>query len=835
MTQFTSSNARVSMRRESRQMDSGKLIRQERLASLGDALLSMIFALLFSVSWSVLIMNQIGATFQLLPLILTQAFVMLLWWLAFRYPVPALVLTGGAAVVVGLSVLLKTLRPGSFLQPVYDFSYRAFEQLRDSALWSFAVTQGELTQPAYYVLVLSILAASVGFLIVWKKPLPFLLLAILLFPYFGAAPASAQEPINIIMLLIGLFVVAVVFSRYSRLNINRRHPFSVPPLITIAILLLASYALHTVLPQNFLKEPRLADTMRQQQKRWGAPETVNYFEFSLRDAGYYPMNQNLGGPLELMHDPFMNVSGPAQSIYLRGAISDEYTGHAWVGQIMDPNYIFDNVARHGKQAEVFGYPQSMRGGEEWLDKLFTGANIEIQPLQVPIQVIFNGGRPQMIDSGEVEEEQIYYFNDGGQIYSGKEIPHTGYEVEGYISRSLSVSEKHSILRSGIEQGAFSLTPIIVTPGYRDALMAHDPALFDLVYGERGNSPQDLLNQLFALQRHLSSNYTYETNVSYPDPNQDFLNWFLQEKTGYCTYFGTAMTLLAREMGLNARYVEGFIVPAVEDYEGMGRVERTVLGDSAHAWTEVYFDGLGWIPFDATPADALSAIRNEQNEQDPEPSQPQETNQPTNPPTTTAEETTTEMTRETTQPKDESPVTTPPPPPDKPESESEPQNENRPPLSPAQKLLLMIIGIILLILLLLALFLLNRHKLWKRRHSKERLMALCMGDQQTAVSAIWEDLKQLYKLKSGKGFAVNQTFLRRFATLDKEFFEHREETGNLAFRSMETLLYAEQPLTVEQWEPVLDYYEQVELSLKESIPRMKWRWNRWLFPGKSGHF
>lgn len=833
MTQRHLRDTRVSMLRGSTL--NGEGLHSGRMALLSDALLSAVFALIFSLSWSVLILHQIGANYSPAYLLLIQFLTIVLWWLSFRFPLPALTLAGGAAVSAGASVLLNAVRPGTFMQVVYNIAFQIFEQIRDSVLWSFAATQGGRAQPEHYTLFLSVLAATAAFLIVWKKPLPFLLLAVLLFPYFGASPESAKDPLNVLMLLTGLMVTAVVFSRYSRLNLGRRHPFSFPPLATIALLLAASFGLQSVLPQNILREPRLAEIMRQQQKRWGAPETVNYFEFSLRDAGYYPLTQDLGGPLELKHEPFMNVTGPARSMYLRGAVSDEYTGHAWIGQTMDPNYIFDNEARHGKQAEVFGYPRSLRGGEEWLDQLFTRAVLNIEPLQIPIQVIFNGGRPQRIESDEPEEEQIYYYNDGGQIYSGKEIPLSGYRVEGYIPRALPEETRQNILRNGVEQGVFTLRQRTVSPAYREALMAHDPQLFDIVYGERGSSSRDLLEGLFALRNYLATHYTYETNVSYPDPGQDFLNWFLREKSGYCVYFGTAMTLLAREMGLQARYVEGFIVPAVEDPAGSGNVARTVLSDSAHAWTEIYVEGLGWIPMDATPAEAQGAIRNERQEEENDEKDPAETQEvsATTPPTTA----------ETAAP----PPTTPPTEPSAASaqpsslpSQSEPSNpqannQKHAPMSPAVKLLLILLALLLLLILLVVLFLRSREKLWRRRHERERLIPLCLSDPRAAMTAIWEDLKHLYSLKGEHEFASNQTLLRRFGIMDKAVFGRRTEIGNRAFQAMEMLLYAERPLTLQQWEPILAYYEQVELRVKESMPKMKWRWYRWLFPGKSGRF
>jgi hypothetical protein len=55
-------------------------------------------------------------------------------------------------------------------------------------------------------------------------------------------------------------------------------------------------------------------------------------------------------------------------------------------------------------------------------------------------------------------------------------------------------------------------------------------------------------------------------------------------------------VLARSLGLPARYVEGFLADPGE----AGSV--TLSGANAHAWTEIYIQGLGWVTFDPTAGD-----------------------------------------------------------------------------------------------------------------------------------------------------------------------------------------------------------------------------------------
>lgn len=107
-----------------------------------------------------------------------------------------------------------------------------------------------------------------------------------------------------------------------------------------------------------------------------------------------------------------------------------------------------------------------------------------------------------------------------------------------------------------------------------------------------------LEKLWRIEEELSS-YTYtRTPGELSDSvrnGSSFLDYFLLEKKeGYCTHFATAFVLLARAEGIPARYVQGFCVPM------KGKKEAVVTSDMAHAWPEVYLEGIGWIPFEPTP-------------------------------------------------------------------------------------------------------------------------------------------------------------------------------------------------------------------------------------------
>jgi transglutaminase-like putative cysteine protease len=105
------------------------------------------------------------------------------------------------------------------------------------------------------------------------------------------------------------------------------------------------------------------------------------------------------------------------------------------------------------------------------------------------------------------------------------------------------------------------------------------------------TPYDVVARL---ERFLRRNYVYDESVPLERfPLQAFL---FKNRRGYCQQFSGAMTLMLRMDGIPARVAAGF-KPGVYDPATQRWRVRAL---DAHAWVEVYFAGIGWVPFDPTP-------------------------------------------------------------------------------------------------------------------------------------------------------------------------------------------------------------------------------------------
>ncbi|MBT2530789.1 transglutaminase domain-containing protein [Arthrobacter sp. ISL-48] len=115
----------------------------------------------------------------------------------------------------------------------------------------------------------------------------------------------------------------------------------------------------------------------------------------------------------------------------------------------------------------------------------------------------------------------------------------------------------------------------------------------------------------AIQRYLRSaefSYSLQSPVQggYDGNGLSVLADFLTQKSGYCIHYASAMAVMARLEGIPSRiavgYAPGRLTGATVTVAGQGALkEFEVDARDAHAWPELYFQGLGWVPFEPTPS------------------------------------------------------------------------------------------------------------------------------------------------------------------------------------------------------------------------------------------
>lgn len=310
--------------------------------------------------------------------------------------------------------------------------------------------------------------------------------------------------------------------------------------------------------------------------------TEERYEFTINEKGYNygalvadRAVVRLGGPATPNPDPVMRVTADAPML-LRGSIKSVYTGNSWEDNQEKSRYLYFNPTRRATRSAVFGSALKSDG--------FDRADAEITMLAEGTSTLFV---PAHMTDFSMNLKNAVYYNTIGEMFLTRRVE-TG---DTYSVTAMQPADAAALIRAcaaaeGADDSAYSeaLAEYTALP---DSI---DSRVYALAMQLTQNDSNPAA-KAYAIQNYLAENYSYELNVGYPDPDQDFVTYFLfEEKQGYCSYFASAMAVLCRISGLPARYVEGYSAPAGE----------TVLtGENAHAWVEVYLKGVGWTAFDPT--------------------------------------------------------------------------------------------------------------------------------------------------------------------------------------------------------------------------------------------
>ncbi len=105
----------------------------------------------------------------------------------------------------------------------------------------------------------------------------------------------------------------------------------------------------------------------------------------------------------------------------------------------------------------------------------------------------------------------------------------------------------------------------------------------------------------AIAGRLRTGYAYSLDFDHRRRRDPLLDFLLDDHQGHCEYFASAMTLLARAAGVPARVVVGYRVGEENALGGYWVVRER----NAHAWSEVWIPGRGFVTVDATPEGAIA--------------------------------------------------------------------------------------------------------------------------------------------------------------------------------------------------------------------------------------
>lgn len=281
-----------------------------------------------------------------------------------------------------------------------------------------------------------------------------------------------------------------------------------------------------------------------------------------------------------------------QKLYLRGFVGETYTGSAWEplsgDTLAESENLFYWLHRKGFYGQsAVGLALALTSGEAPAAMTIVNRSACSARIYLPYALADTG----LLDSMALGDT-VTRAHDGSwtlTYYPGS-VPQW-YAAQASLSRDQETQRSYLALESA----------------YADYARAQDLQ----ITAEAAQAVRSLLGseaQAMTLaeirQRILDSldnNLTYDETVDTQNGSMDFLQYLTSvTRRGYSVHYAAAATLMLRYCGVPARYVEGYFLSA-EEAQSLAPGQTITLDENhAHAWTEYYLEGVGWIPFEVTP-------------------------------------------------------------------------------------------------------------------------------------------------------------------------------------------------------------------------------------------
>lgn len=472
-------------------------------------------------------------------------------------------------VLVSLLIVHRNFYVGSF------FSSRWLTWLGEDLAqdWDFLLQQGWLNPSPVtglvLTLLLTIIVQGLYFVFLTRRKGALWLL------FLGAALLSGISLANqvnamfwlFLYVVIGLLIVATTRLQVE-INLNLRKWISV---LLVWVLCLTSIA--WALPRPDVDWNDWYSRIQEKWDQWRTRDNESEngkSQTSVRKqrTGYSVYDGALGAPLQPDYTRIMMVESP-MPVYLRGESLSHYSGSGWRKTLEQNTSSFVDLSPANIQGEVITV--TVQAVEH-----FPGSRNSL--LFVPrylVDISLPQGAALRVQGSE-NDYGDYQFRANGGIAAG----------EKYTMQVLIPDDDPELLRQATWNQAESRYLEL-----GNSVTGRVVALAEEITADADNA----YDMAVALVEYLQSNYRYSLQVESVPPRVDFVDYFLfKMDRGYCVHFSTAFVILARSVGLPARWVKG--------YSPGNRLKGntfSVQNSHAHAWAEIWFDDYGWVPFEPT--------------------------------------------------------------------------------------------------------------------------------------------------------------------------------------------------------------------------------------------
>lgn len=313
--------------------------------------------------------------------------------------------------------------------------------------------------------------------------------------------------------------------------------------------------------------------------RWVGPPigTQSGFtdEVRLGASGFISESPTAVLDLTLTSPTGSNLGPSTPSVYLRGAVLDEYSDGGWRRSASAPRMIERRVFP-GEPMEV---SRAVRGVELVIAEINFRNKRNAALFTIYRPIAFEFERP--VEFRYSRDDQMVELDASGRVR---------YTLRAQPDAPDPFGTQTETRPTGFQGGAVQ--------ELAESLMA-DAGLSrpdDVIHSESDRAIAE------RFERHLQRNFTYTTLMEAPNLGDDPIDAFLFDRQrGHCEYFAASLAAMCRSVGINARVVTGYLATEFDPDSG----EYTVREADAHAWTEVNVGPGAWETFDASPPAGLA--------------------------------------------------------------------------------------------------------------------------------------------------------------------------------------------------------------------------------------
>lgn len=276
---------------------------------------------------------------------------------------------------------------------------------------------------------------------------------------------------------------------------------------------------------------------------------------------------------------------PERTVYLRGYVGVDYDENTWK-KSRDTGGLTSGELRRERKRE---YNTALQNADQY----------DWQVLTAKIKRLYASGKYAYLPYKN-NADLTYY----GDLYAQEEKK--TYEMDIVLAQELASMDRNPAYDSVQDEDEMEYAGA-VQETCRKVPDALKNRLQSMAVSVDGSSVQSIAVNIRSL---LESMAEYTKSPGRTPQNEDFITWFLENKKGYCVHFASVGVMLFRMNGIPARFVSGYVAkPGQFQAEEEGGYKAVIDDSMAHAWPEVYVEGVGWLPVEVTPVNWNETTQN----------------------------------------------------------------------------------------------------------------------------------------------------------------------------------------------------------------------------------